>query len=146
MDPKMGWRDPCCRCSARRRLPPSRCPARFPAKSASLSRFKIVVQGLLRGCEILWAKNMNLLIIPKESKRYYYCISFRFFLNPFWRRCFWTWGKGCVFESCEGLFLGAVGISLLVNHSLWAKWVDPMTSSGSCLNSWFIQGWFETTN
>lgn len=40
----------------RGRLPPSRCPARFPAKSASLSRSKIVVQGLLRGCEILWGK------------------------------------------------------------------------------------------
>lgn len=80
-------------------------------------------------------KNTNLLINPKESKRYYDFL--RFFLNPFWRQCFWTWGKGCVFESCGGLFLGAVGSSLLVNHSLWAKWVYPMTSSGSsgsCLN------------
>ena len=63
----------------RGRLPPSRCPARFPAKSASLSRSKIVVQGLLRGCEILWGKKaMNLLINPKDI-----IIFFRFFLNPF---------------------------------------------------------------
>ena len=112
----------------RGRLPPSRCPARFPAKSASLSRSKIVVQGLLRGCEILWEKKaMNLLINPKDI-----IIFFRFFLNPFWRRCFWTCGKGCVFESWGLVFAVGSSMASWVNHL--AKWVHPMRSSGSCLN------------
>ena len=89
----------------RGRLPPSRCPARFPAKSASLSRSKIVVQGLLRGCEILWEKKaMNLLINPKDI-----IIFFRFF---------WIHFEGDVFEH-----VGKV-VSLKVG-GLFLQWGAP---------------------
>lgn len=61
-------------------------------------------QGVVKSCGY---KAMNLVTNPKDM-----IIFFSFFLNPFWRRCFWTCGKGWVFESCGGLFWGAVGSSM----------------------------------